>query len=634
MYNFIMKLSVIIPTFNRAETLRTCLSKLMIQEGADFEVIVVDDGSKDDTAEVVRSFVGLPSVHPSVVLKYLKQPNLHQAAARNNGVKNAVGDIIIFIGDDIFVEPGWLKAHAEFHATYPEKEAMAVGHMTWSPEERGDRFMKWLEDTGLMPNYRGLKNNQKTDYWHFYTGNVSLKKSWFETHHFDEHFKAYGWEDTKFGYELMKVGAQLHYLKHAVGLHHHALSESDYFPTRMREIGKSAVLFCEIYPEVPLIPYGLKRSILSILASRPVRSVAGLLKKEWGWYCQSKRYFLEGVGKYKKPKSYLIIGSYGASNIGDEAMLEMILKHLPKASKKYVLSGHPADTAVRHTGMTKVFSHLPFGLRSFFRFKWPRSLRLIGQVDEVLLGGGGLFVDDYRKKAVPLWAWHVLWCRLQGKKPVLFANSVGPLKTWFGRFLTKWSLRRCRLIIVRDPDSDKLVRQMLPKANVFLGADLAFLFSQPKPRARQKMVAINLRDWKMDPGILKNCVHSLRQNGYELVPVAMEPKDKEILSKITDESSVTVPQNFSSLCQLLAECEYAVGMRLHFLIAAVISGCKVGAIAYSDKVIGIMKELGVPYVTPSSACEKSLADLLKKAKKVTSYSLQKKRAEEMFEKID
>lgn len=629
-----MKLSVIIPTFNRAETLRTCLEKLMTQEGADFEVIVVDDGSKDHTAEVVKSFIGAPTVHPNVVLKYLKQPNLRQAAARNNGVKNATGDIVIFIGDDLFTEPGWLKEHAEFHIAHPEKEAMAVGHMTWIADPAPTRFMKWLEKTGLMPNYRGLKNHQKTDYRHFYTGNVSLKKSWFETHHFDEHFKAYGWEDTKFGYELMKAGARLYYLRHAVALHHHPLTERDYFPGRMREIGKSAVRFAEEYPEIPLIPLGLKRFVLSLLASRLVCASAGFLKKEWGWYCQSKRYFLEGIGNYKKPKNYLIIGSYGDSNIGDEVMLGMILTHLPKASKKYVLSGRPSDTASRHGGITQISGHLPFGLRSFFRFEWLRSFRLIGKVDEVLLGGGGLFVDDYRKKAVPLWAWHVLWCRLQGKKPILFANSVGPLKTWFGRFLTKWSLKRCRLIIVRDSDSEKLVRQLLPHANIFLGADLAFLCHQPKSKVRLKKVAINWRDWKMNHETLRNFVQIIRQNGYELIPIAMEIKDREVLNKIADISDIRTLTDFTALCELLAECEFAIGMRLHFLIAAIISGCKVGAIAYSDKVAGIMKELYLPYLTPASVCEKTLTELLKRAKKVSGYGAQKKRAEEMFKKID
>jgi|GEM_PF-293447 len=628
-----MKLSVIIPTFNRAETLRTCLEKLMTQEGADFEVIVVDDGSKDHTADVVKSFVGSPSIHPSVGLKYLKQSNLHQAAARNHGVKNAVGDVVIFIGDDIFVEPGWLKAHAEFHISHPEKEAMAVGHMTWSPDEKGDRFMEWLEKTGLMPNYKGFSDGQKTDYWHFYTGNISIKKSWFLTHHFDEHFKAYGWEDTKLGYELMKDGAELYYLKHALGLHHHTLFEHDYFPGRMREIGKSAILFCEIYPDVPLIPRGLKRFIMSFLGSRPVCMFAGFLKKEWGWYCQSKRYFLEGIGKPKRLNSYLIIGSYGASNIGDEAMLEMILKHLPKAPKKYVLSGRPSDTAIRHAGITQVSGHLPFGLRSFFRFKWLSSLRLIRKVDIVLLGGGGLFVDDYRKKAVPLWAWHVFWCRLLGKSPVLFANSVGPLKTRLGRFLTKWSLKRCRLIILRDADSEKLVKKLLPQANVFLGGDLAFLFHQPKIRARQKKVAINLRDWKIENHCIQNSLKTLRQNGYEPVFVAMESKDQECLRKVVPDAEIHLPKDFTALCELLSGCEFAIGMRLHFLIAAIISGCKVGAVAYSDKVAGIMKEMNLPYITPASVSEKTLTDLFKKTKKVSDYSALKKRAEEMFKKI-
>jgi 4,4'-diaponeurosporenoate glycosyltransferase len=51
-----MKLSVIIPTHNRAETLLVCLEKLAQQQGVEFETIVVDDGSVDDTEVKIRKF--------------------------------------------------------------------------------------------------------------------------------------------------------------------------------------------------------------------------------------------------------------------------------------------------------------------------------------------------------------------------------------------------------------------------------------------------------------------------------------------------------------------------------------------------------------------------------------------------
>ncbi|MBU1934809.1 glycosyltransferase, partial [Patescibacteria group bacterium] len=52
-----MKLSVIIPTHNRADVLKTCLEKVIAQQGVDFEVIVVDDGSTDHTEKIVKQFI-------------------------------------------------------------------------------------------------------------------------------------------------------------------------------------------------------------------------------------------------------------------------------------------------------------------------------------------------------------------------------------------------------------------------------------------------------------------------------------------------------------------------------------------------------------------------------------------------
>jgi len=101
-----MKLSVIIPTHNRAEILELCLNKITRQQGVNFEVIVVDDGSKDDTAKVVASF-------KDVI--YIKQKASHQGTARNKGANKATGNILVFIGDDILVEPGFLMQHANIH---------------------------------------------------------------------------------------------------------------------------------------------------------------------------------------------------------------------------------------------------------------------------------------------------------------------------------------------------------------------------------------------------------------------------------------------------------------------------------------------------------------------------------------
>lgn len=84
--------SVIIPTFNRRERLSRALASVMAQEDVCFEVIVVDDGSTDGTAEMIRK--DFPSVN------YVYQTNQGPSAARNRGIERARGEWIAFLDSD------------------------------------------------------------------------------------------------------------------------------------------------------------------------------------------------------------------------------------------------------------------------------------------------------------------------------------------------------------------------------------------------------------------------------------------------------------------------------------------------------------------------------------------------------
>lgn len=88
------KVSVIIPTFNHASLVGATLESVFAQNLKDFEVIVVNDGSEDETAEVLRRHVDAGAI------QYLEQPNRGVAAARNRGLAEANGDFIAFLDDD------------------------------------------------------------------------------------------------------------------------------------------------------------------------------------------------------------------------------------------------------------------------------------------------------------------------------------------------------------------------------------------------------------------------------------------------------------------------------------------------------------------------------------------------------
>ncbi|MFO1520295.1 MAG: glycosyltransferase family A protein [bacterium] len=98
-------ISVVIPAYNREKYLPECLNSVLAQTLPADEIIVVDDGSTDGTAEVARSFGGKIRVH--------SRPNGGIGAARNDGVRLATGEILTFLDSDDLWEPDKLRRQRE-----------------------------------------------------------------------------------------------------------------------------------------------------------------------------------------------------------------------------------------------------------------------------------------------------------------------------------------------------------------------------------------------------------------------------------------------------------------------------------------------------------------------------------------
>jgi glycosyltransferase involved in cell wall biosynthesis len=101
-------ISVIVCTYNRSESLRKTLSslaQLWAPAGTPWELIVVDNNSTDDTAEVVKTFAAAASFS----VRYVCEINQGLSHARNSGIEEARGDIIAFTDDDVTVDPRWLR---------------------------------------------------------------------------------------------------------------------------------------------------------------------------------------------------------------------------------------------------------------------------------------------------------------------------------------------------------------------------------------------------------------------------------------------------------------------------------------------------------------------------------------------
>ena len=104
-----MKASIIVPTLNRSISLRKTLSSITLQTfpAEQFEIIVVDNGSADGTRETIEAVI---ESHPRYQIRYVYEPERGLLAGRHRGVLEAIGELLIFIDDDIEADSGWLRA--------------------------------------------------------------------------------------------------------------------------------------------------------------------------------------------------------------------------------------------------------------------------------------------------------------------------------------------------------------------------------------------------------------------------------------------------------------------------------------------------------------------------------------------
>jgi glycosyltransferase involved in cell wall biosynthesis len=185
-----MKLSIIIPTHNRADALEPTLQKLAEQKFDEtWEAIVVNNNCTDDTDELVR--LQQQNYPASLQLVYEKKPGA--AAARNAGASAATGDYLVFIDNDILTEPDFLQRH--YDALRQNPNSWIVGQFVNLPEQEKSVFGKYRKS--LFPTLPVTENIRETD---SITGaNFSLPRLDFvRLGGFDENFHVASGEDQEF----------------------------------------------------------------------------------------------------------------------------------------------------------------------------------------------------------------------------------------------------------------------------------------------------------------------------------------------------------------------------------------------------------------------------------------------------
>jgi glycosyltransferase involved in cell wall biosynthesis len=191
--------SIIIPTYNRKNSLLDTLESLERQShpGNRFEVVIVDDGGSDGT-EAAISERGY-----SFILHYIRQRNQGSAVARNTGAENAQGHILIFLDDDMWLEPDYVTGLIEEHRAYPNVVGMGT-ELPYIPPNPTP-FATLTANGSAKTNPESIF----VDFTHCITNNVSIERDNFIKVGKMQDVAGDGptwWGDVDFGYRADRAG--------------------------------------------------------------------------------------------------------------------------------------------------------------------------------------------------------------------------------------------------------------------------------------------------------------------------------------------------------------------------------------------------------------------------------------------
>jgi GT2 family glycosyltransferase len=252
-----MDLSVVIPTYQRRISLARTLEALRRQtlERARFEVLVVDDDSSDRTWDLLQE--------ASDVRAFRQTHNNGPAAARNVGIRNALGTWVLFLGDDTLPAPGCLEEHIRAHEAQSGEHIAVLGSVDWWEENRVTPLMRYLTTGGTIQHFafHEIDDPENVPYGCFFTANVSVNRQFLlQNGMFDDEFRyAYG-EDTELAYRLAAHGLRIIYRPEASVAHDHPTT---YAAAKRRALnaGRTEILMARKHPElanIDFLQYGMK----------------------------------------------------------------------------------------------------------------------------------------------------------------------------------------------------------------------------------------------------------------------------------------------------------------------------------------------------------------------------------------
>lgn len=210
-----MDFSIIIPTYKRPEDLKKCLESILVQTVVPLEIIVVDNADSFETEQLICNNIGL-FVEKGINLKYIKNGSLNSAnIARNIGADESIGEILLFIDDDIFLNEDFIKEMMLVYEMYPN----AIGVQGFIVNAKNSDFVNFIHQifylnhnkenhNKLLPSIQDVHAYPLTKIincqW-IMSGCTGYKKQFFKKFKFDENMYKYcSGDDVDISYRIYR----------------------------------------------------------------------------------------------------------------------------------------------------------------------------------------------------------------------------------------------------------------------------------------------------------------------------------------------------------------------------------------------------------------------------------------------
>ncbi len=238
-------ITILICAYNRWPVVMECLRRLEHQTFKDFDVVLVDDGSPDETFAKTTEYAKTAPY----AMQVLTQPNGGVGRARNHGLPHVQAPLTLMLGQDVWAHPDFVERHVNAHRQHPDERYAVLGlSRYYDPDRTVTPFERYLETYGGQFSYGNFKHGDHVDWRYFYTGITSAKTSFLRRYPSVENI--FFLEDMAWGYRMERDGGlTVVYDALAIGDHYHP-ADVTWSLERHYRVGKHARILVSDVPEL------------------------------------------------------------------------------------------------------------------------------------------------------------------------------------------------------------------------------------------------------------------------------------------------------------------------------------------------------------------------------------------------